>query len=372
MTRREVSNMTGCAAIVILFSLNLAAKDATDLMADQADAVVVGEIESGQQTGQDVAFTLSIIRSLKGELSLGTTVNLTGPQMSVPMTRSLNGQYGLWFLKKSGSRWTFLPLIQHGVSLESSGYIPLQKTTSPAAIAMSLSPTSIGDQMALEIVAALQSYTDSTQLYYLALHLSRIGASAIRPALYHTLGTNSDPQLKLVGLAGQLGGPDEIAALNELSRNTDQIPKMRAISLLEVAISGVRSADPGAVPPLGILSSSTNPDVQRCAAMALENIHSRDALPFLARLLDAPDQKTREAAIAGLSRFVDNLPIQTIQNTLNFGSLSPQGPTPYRTSETDRYSLSHGQLGSGNETDYVQFWKSWWAANQSKLTTAGQ
>lgn len=45
---------------------SLWAKDATEILADQSDAVVVAQIQSGKQTGNTLAFNLSIARNLKG------------------------------------------------------------------------------------------------------------------------------------------------------------------------------------------------------------------------------------------------------------------------------------------------------------------
>ena len=102
--------------------------------------------------------------------------------------------------------------------------------------------------------------------------------------------------------------------------------------------------------------------------MALDFIHTRDTLPFLAQALDGTDPNTRELAMQGLSRFVDNLPIQTQYNVTNGKALVAQGATPYRTADTDKYSLSRGSLGSANEAEYLQFWKSWWTAMKDELT----
>lgn len=103
-------------------------------------------------------------------------------------------------------------------------------------------------------------------------------------------------------------------------------------------------------------------------------LHTREALPFLAQLLDSKDAKVRESAIQGLSRFVDNLPIPTTQTVANGKALVPQGPTPYRTLETDKYSLSRRWLSQSSlsETDYLQFWKSWWAIVKDKLLSGTQ
>lgn len=76
----------------------------------------------------------------------------------------------------------------------------------------------------------------------------------------------------------------------------------------------------------------------------------------------------REEAMKGLSRFVDNLPIPTAYNTINLGALIPQGPQPYRTAETDKYSLSKRNPGPADQTEYLRFWRSWWASNKGKLT----
>ena len=74
----------------------------------------------------------------------------------------------------------------------------------------------------------------------------------------------------------------------------------------------------------------------------------------------------------GLSRFVDNLPIATQYNTLNGKALVPQGAQPFRTIETDKYSLSTRYLGEGDQTLYLQFWRSWWAKMKGELAPLSQ
>jgi hypothetical protein len=130
------------------------------------------------------------------------------------------------------------------------------------------------------------------------------------------------------------------SALTEIANNSGLVPKLRARSLVIGAICGVSSTDAAAVGALGRIASDAN--MQACVAEALDRIHTRDTLPFLAQLLDSSDPKAREYAIGGMSRFVDNLPIQTPSNILNGKSLVPQGPAPYRTADTDRHSLSRG------------------------------
>jgi len=221
--------------------------------------------------------------------------------------------------------------------------------------------------MAAELVAALEHYTDPSQLYLVALHLSGITTSALLPQFYQSLRGSPDPELRFIGLEGLLGTSNEASALAEIASSLGVLPTLRTRSLLQVEISGTRNSDPAIVASLGAIASSPDETWQRCAAKGLENIHSLKALPFLAQLLSSPDRAAREAAMSGLSRFVDNLPIQTVSNIINGGSLISQGPTPYRTAQTDKYSLSRRLLGSADETEYVQFWKSWWASMKSQL-----
>jgi len=74
--------------------------------------------------------------------------------------------------------------------------------------------------------------------------------------------------------------------------------------------------------------------------------------------------------MAGLSRFVDNLPVSTVYNTINGRARIPQGPQPYRTPETDRHSLGTRRLVRANEAEDLQFWRSWWATMRERVMAA--
>lgn len=276
------------------------------------------------------------------------------------------------FLKQSDQGWAFLPLIQRGALLETAGYIPLVKTTSPGAIAQPLpGAATLGDRMALEIAAAIQAYTGPAGLYYQALHLLRIADSPFSPSLYATLASNPDPQVRFIGLAGLLAGPGKGEALAKIAADAVLIPGLRTRSLVELAIAAVRSSDPVTIQALGSLSTSSNQELQWVAAVALANIHSVDTLPLLTGLLDAADRRTRYQAIVGLSRFVDGLPIQTPETTRNFKALYAIGPTPFRTRDTDQYSLSRTATGPDDDSANVNFWKSWWLANRDRIEVHG-
>lgn len=346
-------------------------KGETDRLADQADAVVVGELLSGQQSGRSLAFVLSVTRTIKGDLTPGATVNVSG-STRLSLTRSLRGHYGIWFLKKTGSQWRLLPVMPGAAALEASCYFPVSKASSPASVSTPSPPVTTSDRIAVELAAAIQSYTDPRQLFNLAYGLLGVRQSALVRDLYRALRAHPDPEIRFIGLTQSFGPDDDLLALAEMANNLDLIPKLHTSGMLVPSICGRRNADPRAIQHLGRIASSSNPNVQKCAAQALAYIHTRETLPILAQLLVSADAVTREYAMRGFSRFVDNLPIPTPHNILDGKDLIPQGPTPYRTPETDKYSLSTRSLGRADQTEYLLFWKSWWASVKDKLMAPGQ
>ena len=343
------------------------AKGPTDLLADQADAVVVGQVQSGQQNGHAVNVALSVVRALKGALTAGTVVSVAGTA-GASVSRTLGGQYGLWFLKSASAGWTFLPVSQGTATLEASGYLPLLTTASPASLSVTATPSTVSDQIALELGAAVQGYHDPNTLFNLAWALSGIEGSTVSPVLFQTLRSSSDPEVRFIGLTGAWNLNGDLSALGDISNGAATVSKIHTSSLVRNSICGTRDPRASAIQYLGNIASLGDASLVRCAMMALDFIHTRDTLPFLAQALDGTDPNTRELAMQGLSRFVDNLPIQTQYNVTNGKALVAQGATPYRTADTDKYSLSRGSLGSANEAEYLQFWKSWWTAMKDELT----
>lgn len=174
--------------------------------------------------------------------------------------------------------------------------------------------------------------------------------------------------MHFVGLIGAWNEGGDLSALGEIANSIDLVSKLHTRSIIGASLCGARDPRKDAVQYLGKIASATDMDMARCAVMALDFIHTQEALPFLAQALNSADPSSRGFAMQGLSRFVDNLPIQTAYNVTNGGALVAQSPTPYRTPETDKYSLSRGSLDSAKETEYLQFWKSWWTTIQGKVT----
>lgn len=369
MNQHRMRRLIGLAVIAVVCLASPHIASAQGELPNRADAVVVAELESGRQTGHALSFTLSIVRTLKGNLAPGTTISVSG-SAGDSRDGSLGGHYGLWFLKEAGGQWALIPAFSSNVSLDYSGYLPLSKTASPAGIATKSPPATLADRMAAELATAMLNHPTPSQIYKLAWGMLRCGQSAFIQQLYGTLAASADPDLRFFGETGFWGGAGEVQGLADMAGNVQVIPQLHTGSFVVTSICGARSTDPGAIRSLGTIAASTDERLERCAAMALDFIHTRDTLPFLAQLLGSSDAKTREYAIQGLSRFVDNLPIQNANNIPNGGSLVAQGTTPYRTAETDQYSLSRGWLDGRDDAPYLQFWKTWWAATKDKIAAS--
>lgn len=334
-------------------------------IADQASTVVVGEILSGQQSGRSANFTLSIVRTLKGSASPGSTIGVNAA-VSQSAYRDLTGSYGMWFVGTAGGQSTLLP-VQAG--LFDSAYYPLSKGVSPAVLATTAPAVSLDDQIALETAAALQSYSTPLQFQLLTAGLLGTADSPLTQNVFELLHTSADPELRFVSLARWLRNRNDTSALAELANNVSLTSGLKATFFLVPAVLGRLDSNPVAIGYLGKIAGSTQPDLQRAAATALTHIHTRETLPFLAQLLDSGDAPTREAAMRGMSRFVDNLPITTPDNILSGKAPLQKGTAPYRTSQTDRYSLSARSLAQAPEGEpaFLQFWKSWWMTMKGQL-----
>jgi len=354
MNSRMRMNVGLWALILAASNCMLAETSGTDALATQADAIVVGEVQSGQQTDRSLSFLLTISRVIKGNLVNGTTISVQW-EAAWRGNGSLNGDYGMWFLQKTQiGTWTLLPVKQGRVPFQSS-YFALSKANSPALLGSNLTPVSTNDVIAVELTTAIQHYNDLNQMSDLAYGLLRTSNSALMADLYRTLSSSSDRELKFLGLTGLVRMKDA-SALVEIARNADAIPNLKTSEFPLSAIRSVRDNSPTTIQALAQMTSSHSTIVQGSAAEALRDIHTRETLPALGQLLESSDPATREAAIKGFSLFVENLPITTPQSIPSQAWRVPQGPAPYRSPETDLYSLSTRVLDPAKEAIYLQFW----------------
>jgi len=185
--------------------------------------------------------------------------------------------------------------------------------------------------------------------------------------LLRDLRAEANPDLHILGLTALLTTEDQVSALVELSNNVSLLERIKQMPLVGIAICGITNPDSSVVSSLGRISVYDG--LQTCAGESLAAIHTVQTLPFLGRLLDSKEPAAREWAVRGFSRFVENLPIRQEDDHITGKSLIPRGPAPYRSADTDRFSLSRRRLTLTGESDaeYVQFWKLWWARMQNEL-----
>ena len=115
---------------------------------------------------------------------------------------------------------------------------------------------------------------------------------------------------------------------------------------------GFRDTRPGPVSELVAFAARSTGEIREAAVNALASIHSREALPFLAGLLQSSDDWERMRGVFGLSSFANGCVPQRVEDskTLRFLQF---GPSPYRTKDTE------ANFGRG-VPEGVAFWQSWW------------
>ena len=234
-----------------------AEKRTNDRLADSADAVVLGEVQSGWQTGYSVSFVLSVTRTLKGELQPGAAANVTWQSaMRTEAPKDLRGHYGLWFLRRTGaSQWRLQRVHEGRVPFEAA-YFSLPRGSTPASVPTASRPLTIYDLMALELAGGLQQTTDRSQRRGLAAALWDIGESAVMPDLYRALRSSGNNELRILGLGGLLRAnymSTDLSVLAEIASNVELIPSLEMRGAVLSAIEGRRDADPNVIRYMGIM-----------------------------------------------------------------------------------------------------------------------
>jgi hypothetical protein len=258
----------------------------------------------------------------------------------------------------------------------------------PPTAATSSSP-SLSDLVAVQLASALPYHSASVPLYDVGSALLGLAETPTTLSVFRTFSSSEDIAVQFVGLAGLVGtGPWSPLAGNGHNTNVSRVLEARsALSRIAAGIATIssrqdvsavigdaiaiaRDANAGTIAALGTIATSNIYNVQRGAAEALMDIHTPASLPLLAELMDSSDPWVQDCGMRGLSRFVDGLPVTIPDNVPNFSNLVSQGPTAYRTSATDQYSLSRRGVPAGSEAEYLQFWKGWWLANKATLAPA--
>ncbi len=344
-----------------------------------ADLIVVGSATATISMGsQRAMFPLQVSRVLKGDSTLtGTfiTVQWTSADGLLSSMIAPSGSTipfsgtGLWFLQHLSSGWLLLPVMSGGIRLDDC-YFPVPAGPIPAAY--SYSPTaSLSDKITSELAAALEAnHPNSLPLDFLNYSLDALG-SPVAATLYQRLSASASVSQRLMGLSGLIreGSASALSAAAALASQFASFPKETGV-LLNSIREEFRATDANSVATLGnITADSTNPAIslREATAHALSAIHTNATLPYLAALLDDPDEKLRFEAIGGLGAFANGLSVQTPANTPSLASLQLNPGAPYRTADTIANFARGERAISRNEAAYLAFWRNWWATNRRGL-----
>jgi hypothetical protein len=323
---------------------------AVDEMFVASDVIVVGTIEQGTVSGTTLAVSIQIERCLKGAYQPGAVISATGTLAAASPTRAAAHDRAMFFLGNAPGPLRLIPVTSGVVPFERWIYLPLPNRSSPA-----VTSTSVKERVSLEILAGIEAgplkepggYIDPESAYTAA------PTATVRSVFYRWLHSDS-PMLASLSLNVLLGAGDTSALAGLMSDK-----RLRSSWVQPGAYDGLKyhfkNADTTAVQSLGqlVTDNSNSLDLRIAAATSLWRIHTRQALPFLAEMLDSPDSTIRSCGVGGLASFANHVPI---------GSLEPAaGEWRWRTDET----IAHSAVKDSQ--DSIHFWKNWWAANQASL-----
>jgi len=366
MMKQAILTLLGLAIVGALSGSPVQPQGETERLMEKADAVLVASAQSGWRTGNSVSLWLLVARSIKGPLNRGDVVKVSWAT-AVRSFAEVKGQYGIWFLRTDQEGdWTLLSITNSRVPLQAA-FFELSGSAVPIPPIDQSAPGTASDLVAEELGAALPYYKGPLQLHLLATGLRGIANSSSPHRIYESLRSSSDAELKFIALAGLISEGDR-TALAEVSEDISAAADLTVGgAFVADAVRSLRDSDSGTVLALGKIASSRSDQLRSSAAQALAYIHTRETMPFLAQLLDAPDAGSRQSAMLGMSRFVCNLPVATEQATVTGRDLVPQGPAPYRTRATDDHSLATRQLDANKEAEYLGFWRAWWDASRQTV-----
>ena len=338
-----------------------------------ADLVVVADPTSFSQAGNAIGITMTVSRVLKGDPNLaGTSISTVWgwPQESpegpaVPSAASIGS--GLWFFSRSANGWQLLPVMQGAIPF---GQTFISVPRGPIASAYRYPVTApLNDKIASEVSAAIESANGGG--YPLAgLHRGLLDqlASPVLPVLYRRLAASASPNARILGLAGLIreGSADALSEAMQAPASLFAGCPLETGVLTGSIRDDFRAVDKKSIAVLGQAAVESGGAFREVAAFALRSIHTVDALPYLAALMDDADPKLRAEGIGGFSAFANGLPVQTPAGVPSLAHLQMPATAVYKTPET-MANFAMGEAASRNEAKLLAFWKGWWMENRAAL-----
>jgi hypothetical protein len=360
------------AMLLSMAALSLAVPArAADLvyLTNSADAIVVGATNSRLEGAERVSFDLAAERIIKGD----TTITLfhvshpwrrLGAAFSGDATEPINVSiHGLWFLRRSASGdWDVLPAngrdgMIFNLYLPATSVVPQRYAAASGA--------SVLDHVVLEFAAGAEGDGNRIRAAVEVLRTARTPAIDVVTAAYLA---SPAPVVQSAGLTLSLAHnqPDAIATLVRLWPSVSTDPSR--VQIAAALRDSYRDPSPAAIKQLAALAGDAAFSELRPAAIrALAAIHTKEALPALAELLQSSDPEERMTGVFGLSSFANGCPAQTPDNVASLEYLQFENPSPYRNSDT----IAHFAFRRGpaeQEAELVSYWLGWWSKHKGELS----
>ena len=372
MSARVASSVTlglVCSWVVVLIA---AGGGTIEPLANRADAIVVGDIKDGQIVGREVSLTLQVSRVLKGDLKALDVVQARSRFRVMHQGRpsKLEPLRGLWFLEHRDG-WELL----QGPTYFPATYFPIPSGEIGEGYRYPVEAV-ITDKVVLELASAAETFNGNSKQFSMAgkaFHGGFYGldSEAIRSAYWRLAGSDS-PSARILGLAGLVGlGPDQ-DVMGRVEKELAELGSQTDVSVLASRLELVTTTDPDVVGSLGRLATSRtlSQRLRRAAAYTLRSIHSRDAVPYLAELLESDKVRLQDLAVSGLSLFAANLPKITPESARSLSWLTPRGPRRYSIAGIEQHMHVNAEFGDASERQrHVEFWKSWWVSQRAAVAT---
>jgi hypothetical protein len=175
------------------------------------------------------------------------------------------------------------------------------------------------------------------------------------------LSRSANPDLRLLGLGWRIWAGDG-AAVETVAANIDAAMRSSLGDIVALSVANYSSADPAGARALGtILTSSYGIRLEAPLSMALRNIHTKECLPSLYRLLDSANAFVREEAVGGFSLFLlGAAPLNDSNGHSEFDRAVNPGTRKSLSADEQRHIHFGSFTGAGSEAEVIQWWKGWY------------
>jgi hypothetical protein len=339
-----------------------------DELAKQSDAVVVGSVAERLETGDSVSFNMSLERVVQGQ-NVPAVVQVTHPWTikglhGAGSSNHISAQVrGLWFLKRLGTYgWDVLvPNGQDGMFISlfwhAAQVLPKEFQYLPG--------TATVDAVAFEVAAGMSvntgmSVNARSQIPFAIGALKTPTAQAVLLKLLDS----PDQPVKSATLAALMmsGYSGSLSVLSRLWPAINMDPSRQYV--IDALSTWFRDQRPESVRQLVAIANTNqgSPDLRGAIIEALTSMHTGEALPFLASLLQSQDFSERMRGVTGLAWFANGCPARTPDNTASLAYLIPSGAAaPYQTEATLAHMGLQGPRTTESMAELVTFWESWWS-----------